>query len=179
MLHFCFVFTNDTVETTVQATLGSIQHIESFVSVHQTSAWDFADCSCVKNLTDLSSLTGTARGGRCSSNEGCKERQLYPFLFLFALVIFPMLSITAPAMQATLRSVPARLTSIAIGLQVRSQSLLRQRRKSFRSRNRIKDIHLISVGDVPITGCCSWPTHIWCCCGFSMSCQPNNIHRRR
>lgn len=88
------------------------------------STWDFADCSCVKNLTDLSSLTGTARGGRCSSNEGCKERQLYPFLFLFALVIFPMLSITAPAMQATLRSVPARLTSIAIGLQlVMSRSL--------------------------------------------------------
>ena len=63
---------------------------------------------------------GTARCGRCASDDGCKQTQLYPFLFLFALIIFPMLSITAPAMQATLRSVPTRLTSVAIGLQVRT-----------------------------------------------------------
>jgi len=81
-------------------------------------AWNYADCACVTNDTFSIIGDGFARKGRCAADDACKHWQLYPFLFLFALVIFPMLSITAPAMQATLRCVPARLTSIAIGLQL-------------------------------------------------------------
>ena len=81
--------------------------------------WNYEDCTCVTDNATISlNNFGSARKGRCASDDACKHWQLYPFLVLFALVILPMLFLTAPAMQATLRCVPTRLTSVAIGLQV-------------------------------------------------------------
>jgi len=81
-------------------------------------AWNYGDCSCITNDTITMLGGGSARKGRCASDDACKHWQLYPFLILFALIVVPMLSITAPAMQATLRCVPSRLTSVAVGLQL-------------------------------------------------------------
>ncbi|MBN3287654.1 SO4A1 protein, partial [Polyodon spathula] len=72
----------------------------------------YYDCSCVfRNLS--SSVPGGAVSGKCSSS--CQHMPLF-MVFFFVVMIFTLLS-SIPALTATLRCVPDKQKSFALGIQ--------------------------------------------------------------
>ena len=79
------------------------------------------ECSCIpKDIpgNETSDPFGTATTGNCAPEESCKNWKMYPFLAIFALLLFPMISTTTPTVQASLRTVPPDVKSVALGIQV-------------------------------------------------------------
>lgn len=72
----------------------------------------YYDCSCVfRNLS--SSVPGGAVSGKCSSS--CEQMPVF-MVFFFVVMIFTLLS-SIPALTATLRCVPDKQKSFALGIQ--------------------------------------------------------------
>ena len=79
------------------------------------------ECSCIPKefSNDTSDPFGAARAGSCAPEEDCIKWRMYPFLAIFALLLFPMISTTTPTVQDSLRTAPPEVKSVALGIQVR------------------------------------------------------------
>ncbi|XP_058859972.1 solute carrier organic anion transporter family member 4A1-like isoform X1 [Acipenser ruthenus] len=71
----------------------------------------YYDCSCV--FRNLSSVPGGAVSGKCSSS--CEQMPVF-MVFFFVVMLFTLLS-SIPALTATLRCVPDKQKSFALGIQ--------------------------------------------------------------
>merc|ERR1712212_920184 len=79
------------------------------------------ECSSIPRAipsNDTSDPFGTATSGNCAPDKSCKHWRMYPFLGIFALLLFPMISTTTPTVQASLRTVPPEVKSVALGIQL-------------------------------------------------------------
>nr|XP_060627962.1 solute carrier organic anion transporter family member 4A1 [Anolis sagrei ordinatus] len=71
----------------------------------------YHECSCIPS--SASSSSGLATAGKCSSS--CEKRTIL-LIFIFVVILFTFLS-SIPALTATLRCVPDRQRSFALGIQ--------------------------------------------------------------
>ncbi|KAH0619232.1 hypothetical protein JD844_019086 [Phrynosoma platyrhinos] len=78
---------------------------------HESGKKIYHECSCI--LESASPSSGLATAGKCSSS--CERRTLL-LLFIFVVILFTFLS-SIPALTATLRCVPDRQRSFALGIQ--------------------------------------------------------------